>query len=141
MFDTLERIREKPRRQRQAIAFSVAGVITGLIFLLWVVSFFASLQKGQDVSVKSNSTFSFDAFTTSFNEASDTFKEGVGIIKEQIENTAVQLDDTEFTGSTIIEDKISTTPEEKQASTQVIIKEKKQENEITPSGVEIILVE
>ncbi len=141
MFDLIERIREKPRAQRQVIAFSIAGVITGIIFLLWAVSFFTSLQTVKGDKVETNNSFSFDKFTDSFNEVSETFRESVDIIKDQIEDTSLQSDEIIPTNIDVINNQDTITQEEKEATQIKIKEEKKPENETTSSGVEIIQVE
>ena len=44
MMRHVERIREKPESERHAIAVSVSVAITALVFIIWLVAFFHSIQ-------------------------------------------------------------------------------------------------
>jgi len=130
MFDVLDRVREKPRAQRQAIALSVAAVVTGVVFILWIVSFFASIQGEQKITAPSESTFGFDTFVDSFQEASNAIKQEVGTAREQLELINNELQKTEQEGGVGAEENIV-----EESSPPTV-----QEAEITPSGIEIIQI-
>lgn len=139
MFDILDRIREKPRKQRQAIAFSIAAAVTGVIFILWAVSFFASIQDNQKIETSSESAFGFDTFVDSFQEASNTIKQEVGAAKEQFDFINSELKKAED-GMISSEAEVATeVPTEVGEASVVEVEESK--TEITPSGIEIIQVE
>jgi len=135
MFDQLDRIREKPRKERQAIAVSIAALITGVIFTLWVVSFFASLGQSQkeykeEIGISPESISNFDTFITSFQEARDSIGEEVGEAREQFN---VIRDSFEGAQKEIKETKeVPSLEEEIKIETEI---------EVTPSGIEIIQVE
>jgi len=143
MFEVLERIRERPRTQRQAIAFSTAGVITGVIFVLWLISFLTSIQDTQEtVTSQSESELGFSSFIHSFQEASDIFEKEVESAKTQFEFISNEIQNqgteqkikinTQYDAGVSTAD-TQTLPEEAQAGETGI--------EITPSGVEIIQVD
>lgn len=147
MFNALDRVRKKPRIERRAIAFSIAAVITGVIFIVWIISFFASIQNDQKTITPSESGFGFDAFVNSFQEASNVIQQEVGAAREQF----VNLSSDKFTpggasnelqkveennSSNLLPDTIVTKKEEIFA-----VEEKEIKTEITSSGIEIIQVE
>ena len=138
MFELLERMREKSRGERQAMAFGIAAVVTGVIFILWTVSFFASLQPSnneykKEIGSLSESESSFHTFIASFQEARGTFKKEVEVAKEQFDvirdgfEEAKEIYPQEGTAE------IKTTLEKET--------EAEKETEVTPSRIEIIEVE
>ncbi len=141
MFDTLNRIRGRSRAQRQVIAFSIAAIITGVIFVLWLVSFFASIQQnGQKTITESESVSGFNAFMNSFQEARDNLKKNIGTAKNQFKliNTELQKEKS----GKIDTSKNSVEGSNNPVQSSVVNKDVTDTKaEITTSGVKIIQVE
>jgi len=88
----LDRIRERPPRERQGIAFGVAGAITLLILVLWGVSFSVSLKKAPSPSRSASDAAPFDSFFSSFEDATATFQEGISTLNEGLKDINQNLE-------------------------------------------------
>lgn len=147
MFDQLERVREKPRAQRQALALGIAATITGMVFILWVVSFLASIQPTQDehgqrgAPSSDENAFGIDSFTNSFQEISTFIQEGVDTTREQFEAVNTELQRLEEGENSFTSTPPVTAGEVEGVPVVEEEVEVRVENEITPSGIEIIQVE
>ena len=141
MFDTLNRIRGRSRAQRQVIAFSIAAIITGVIFVLWLVSFFASIQQnGQKTITKSEDASGFNVFIKSLQKTRDNFKKDIGTAKNQFEiiNTELQ----KGRRGKVDTSKNNIGGSNKSVQSSVVNKDATSTKaELTPSGVKIIQVE
>lgn len=140
MFHTLERIRKKTRAERQTIAFGIAGGITGVIFLLWLVSFFAFIENGQESIQSFEPSENIDSFFKSFEETTNLIQRDTGTVREQFQYFTSQLKTPDQNGGAVPAEDIQTTESVSGDS------EDGEENvpgavEITPSGIELIRVE
>lgn len=132
MFEVLDRVREKPKAERQAIAFGAAGVVTGVIFIAWAISFFAFVNEQEDVT-KSGEQFGIGAIMDSLQEANSRIRKEVGTAQEQLEYISSELQKGEPKTSGELE--VSNVEDTQQITPPIV-----QEPEITPSGVEIIQI-
>lgn len=132
MFEVLDRIREKPRAQKQAIALGITTVITGAIFVLWFISFITAIHDEKEVVAQPENSFGFDTFIDSFQEARTVIQEEVGAARDQFESLNNELQKT-----------VPVTDAEENIikDDQPIIPPAIQDDEVTPSGIEIIQVE
>ena len=135
MFDVLNRVREKSQSQRRAIALSAAAIITGVIFIIWMISFFASIQNEQKLVDSPKDAFEFSSFVNSFQEAGTIIKKEIGSARDQFELINNELQKTEGVAGEDIEKNVE------ELDTPVHSDEFEEKTEITPSGVEIIQVE
>lgn len=143
MFDLFNRVRERPHNERQVIALSIAAVITGIIFVLWIISFFASIRGEQRIVTPSSDTsaesaFSFDTLLNSFQEARKTIEKEVEVVQEQFEFIQNELQEAEEK-----DQELRLVNPDEDWEILVAPKEPKKEikTETTPSGIEIIRVE
>lgn len=92
MFQLIERLRQKPARERRAIAVGTAGAITGIIFIIWAVSFVALLDRTPRADTQSGN---FDSFFDSFGEATKSVQESIGTVREQVKGLNTDLQELE----------------------------------------------
>jgi cytoskeletal protein RodZ len=104
MFQFIERIRQKPQRERQLIALSVAGGIAGIIFILWAISFVALLGR---TPAPQHSFESAQNFTASFEEATKVLQESFNAMQQQVKS----LDSQTTSSETESVDTTTTAPE------------------------------
>lgn len=129
MFEVLDRVREKPKGERQAIALGVSVVITGVIFIVWAVSFLVFIKEEQDTTASSEESFGIGEIVNSLQGASNKIQQEVGNAREQFKyiNNELQKTGTDTEQDTIEDAMDPVSPAIK-------------EPEITPSGVEIIQI-
>ncbi|MCW9054661.1 MAG: hypothetical protein OQJ98_01605 [Candidatus Pacebacteria bacterium] len=131
MFHSLEHIRNKSRAERQTIAFSIAGGITGVVFLLWAVSFLASLEQESITPSTVDEPTHFSSFVGSLQDASVILQEQARALREGIqavtegEQSADQLPQPDVTEAPVAASEEDARPQ----------------GEMTDSGLEIIQVE
>lgn len=142
MFDALDRVRERSQTERRAIAFSIAGVITGVIFILWAVSFFASIQSEEKVVTELDDTSGFDLFANPFKEATNIIRQEVGSAKEQFEliNTELQKSEVDSAGVDDSSEVIAPGGDAVEVPSDVEDSPASKDTEVTDSGIEIIQI-
>jgi predicted PurR-regulated permease PerM len=91
MFQFIERLRRRSPHERRVIALGTAGAISGVIFVVWVVSFVALLNR-TDNTIESSQTANLNAFVDSFGEVTKSVQESVGTVREQVENLNSSLE-------------------------------------------------
>ncbi len=84
IFTTLEKLRQRPVRERRALAFSAAATITGVIFIIWAVSFLATLHIEGGTQATNQEAHSFGVFMDSIREATETVGRDVEAVRTQI---------------------------------------------------------
>ena len=150
MFNALNRVREKLRAQRQVIAFGVVSVVTGIIFILWIISFFASIQNRQEKILPSDNAFGFDTFIDSFQEARGTVEKEIGAVQEQFNFISDELQKIREENQTLpltdFSEDPNTLPASQNEAEDVVAEDASldatdRKKEITSSGIEIIQVE
>ena len=110
MFETIERLRQKPERTKKRVAFLVAFCFAGIIFVIWLSvvypAFRESGQNEQKVSSSEPSPLSTfeDTLSTGFSAITDQFK----LFKSSISSLTQNIN----TQSSAIESLISTTTKE-----------------------------
>ena len=119
MFHLIDRVREKPKGERKVLAFGIAGAISGVIFIIWLLSFVASLAGQQKNQENKDDNFSFGSFFQSFEEVSNIFQEETVNIKEQFNefNASVELLQLEADVESVEEDLSIELPKESREST------------------------
>ena len=73
MFHLIDRMREKSKARRKVLALSIAGVISGIIFVVWLLAFIASSEQ-TSVQEGNNNNFSFGSFFESFQDEAENVK-------------------------------------------------------------------
>lgn len=133
MFHTLHHIRNRSRVERQALALGIAGGITGIIFVVWAISFLAGVRGGAEAVEVSENASDFTSIVESFQDATHTVGREVESVRESINSFS-----GEYQGNTSDQsstNETSVVPVEKEtnpvAAPQV---------EVTNSGIEIINV-
>ncbi|MAF59315.1 MAG: hypothetical protein QF858_01420 [Candidatus Pacebacteria bacterium] len=75
MDDFLNNLRKKPEEEKQSIALGTAGILTVIIFAVWIVYFTNRLDNIETSTEISDDTASFV----------DQLQEGIGIFQENLE--------------------------------------------------------
>ena len=86
MLDFLDRLRAKSKGERKTVAFVVAAVVTGIIFIIWLSIIFsgAALSTGGRVSEDSES--GIDTFSSLEENITELFKEA----REQFDEVPIE---------------------------------------------------
>jgi len=91
MFRFLEKLRSRPQHQKQLIAYGLAGGITLVIFVFWLVTFMANIETNQDSTTKDIPSIA------------EVLEEGIGTIKRDFsaaKRDIQQIRETENTPTT-----------------------------------------
>lgn len=75
MKDLLNHLREKPEAEKQGIAFGVAGTITLVVFIFWIVYFTSRLDNIEPAPALSEDSVSFV----------EQLEEGIGLFKDNLD--------------------------------------------------------
>lgn len=86
MFDTIEKLREKPDRTKKQIAFLIAFFVAGVIFVFWLGSIYPDFinKQVQDSKVESLTPSPTSNFTETFSTAFSDMKDQFSKIQEAI---------------------------------------------------------
>lgn len=122
------------------IAFAAAGVITGAIFLIWLISFLASIERqGEFVEQSPDASTNFSSFFESFEEATNLIQRETDVVREQFQSITSPVESEE---DPVFPEDIPGI--EETTKTNDINEEDTPTSEgveITPSGLELIRVE
>ncbi|MFC1731329.1 hypothetical protein ACFL6I_13495 [candidate division KSB1 bacterium] len=138
MFEVLDRVRKKSQAEKQAIAFSVAAIVTGVIFIVWAISFFTSIKSEQKTAGVSEDSFELGSFVNSFQEAGNIIKKEVGSARDQFDLINSELQKTE--GVEVVNPPAVGVKNTEELTDTLVTEKEGRGTEITPSGIEIIQV-
>lgn len=71
MSDFLERLRQKPPRERRLVALIVSGAVVGIIFVIWATMLATTISNDSGGAVEATDT---DSYTTMFDSLKGQFQ-------------------------------------------------------------------
>ncbi|HJL55805.1 MAG TPA: hypothetical protein QF620_00345 [Candidatus Paceibacterota bacterium] len=86
MLNTIERLREKPRKYRMRVAFIVSASIAGVIFLVWLSILGVRFKNNDNTAGVENSEPVFAEFRERFSGVYEEGKSQFEEVKEELEN-------------------------------------------------------
>lgn len=86
MFQTIEKLRSKPESAKKRIAFLIAFLISGLIFVVWLTIIFPDFKKTQDKesSIAKSGVSPISAFSDAISSSYGAVSSQISKIKEAV---------------------------------------------------------
>lgn len=89
MFRWLKNIKNKSESEKNAFAFGVAGIITVVIFVVWISNFFISISGGWNTDLSTDIATPVSAIKESFGRMINNNSEDFERLKQRVE-TAIE---------------------------------------------------